>query len=155
MTRMTDATEDADFVCAISGPADCQDATSHIRAIHLLGFDDPALIDTNKASVLLTYLRPAANVRMSLRQSLTRQSEESRSNDLLLQIFARSIPHMSKASATFAQDLTKTVRAMINRPTGGYASLRQPVACYCSIVNHLTHDYIGMIALLRSCSGAQ
>lgn len=85
--------------------------------------------------------------------ALTLQAEESRSNDLLLLIFTRSIPHMSKASATFAQDLTKAVRGMINRPTGGYASLRQPVACYCAIVNHLTNDYTGMLALLRSCSG--
>lgn len=39
-----------------------QDGASHIRAIFLLSLDDPALIDTNKASVLLSYLRPPSNV---------------------------------------------------------------------------------------------
>lgn len=51
IARMVDATEQASF-----------DARSHIGAIYLLSYDNPALIDTTKASVLITYLRSPTNV---------------------------------------------------------------------------------------------
>ncbi|KAL1405359.1 Sister chromatid cohesion protein 2 [Vanrija albida] len=72
-------------------------------------------------------------------------------NDLLLQIFTRSIPHLPKAATTFAQDLSKTVFGMITKPTSGLNSLRPLVSCYCSVVNNLTRDHESLGKLLFSC----
>lgn len=153
---MVDATEDPDFVSLhiVTGANKGQDAASHIHAIYLLSINNPALIDTNKASILATNLKTPTNVRCGLiTKANMSQHEERITNDLLLKIFTSSIPYMPKASSTFAQDLSKTVRAMIGRPTGGLSALQQPVACYCAVVNNLTKEYLALLSLLRSCIG--
>lgn len=63
ISGLIDGTEQADFVGASTCSwADKEDSLSYIRAIQLLCAGQPSLIDTNKASVLLTYLRPASTV---------------------------------------------------------------------------------------------
>lgn len=62
---MVDATEQPDFVSVyipFHRCADHQDPLVHIKAVGALCAIEPSLIDTNKASVLLSYLRPAVNV---------------------------------------------------------------------------------------------
>lgn len=51
VARLIDATEQIEF-----------DSLSHVKAICLIAGSDPSQVDTRKASVLLTYLRPPANV---------------------------------------------------------------------------------------------
>lgn len=127
ISRMVDATEQAEF-----------NATSHIKAIALLSFDDPALIDNQKATVLLTYLRPATN------------ADEARTNELLLEIFTRSIPFMPKASSSFAQELSKIVRGFVGKPPN-IDALKSIVACYCAVTKHLTQEWSALFMVLRSC----
>lgn len=70
VTRLIDVTSQADFVSLVFPILlTVQDSFSHIKAISLLCIGDATLIDTHKASVLLSYLRPAVNV--SFRRSLT------------------------------------------------------------------------------------
>ncbi|CAK9787000.1 hypothetical protein CC85DRAFT_288268 [Cutaneotrichosporon oleaginosum] len=128
INRMVDATEDTEF-----------DAGSHIRAIFLLSQDDPALIDTNKASVLLSYLRPPSNM------------EEQNTLDQILQIFVRSIPFLPKAASAFANELTTALRGMVQKPAGAPHTLRWTVACYCVVTKHLTKAYLAVSSLLRGC----
>ncbi|BEI91569.1 uncharacterized protein CcaverHIS019_0403890 [Cutaneotrichosporon cavernicola] len=128
INRMVDATEDSEF-----------DGGSHIRAIFLLSQDDPALIDTNKASVLLSYLRPPSN------------TDEQNANDQIQQIFVRSIPFLPRSASAFANELSDTVRKMVQRPAGAPPTLRWSVACYCVVVKHLTKGYFGVWSLLRGC----
>ncbi|KAL7420405.1 Sister chromatid cohesion protein 2 [Cryptotrichosporon argae] len=126
--RLVDATEQIDF-----------DAPSHIRAIYLLSASQPALIDTDKARVLLTYLHPPSN------------ADEQAANDLLLRIFRRCIPQMPRASSTFANDLAKQLMPMIGKPTGGLSALKETIGCFCAVVTYLTKDYAKLISVLRSC----
>lgn len=51
VARLIDATEQIEF-----------DSLNHIKAIWLIASSDPSQVDTQKANVLLTYLRPPANV---------------------------------------------------------------------------------------------
>lgn len=127
ISRMVDATEQSEF-----------NATSHIKAIALLSFDDPALIDNQKATVLLTYLRTATN------------ADEARTNELLLEIFTRSIPFMPKASSSFAQELSKIVRGFVGKPPN-IDALKNIVACYCAVTKHLTQEWAALFMVLRSC----
>lgn len=62
---MVDATEQPDFVSRSNYRhviANRQDALVHIKAVGALCATEPGLIDTSKASVLLSYLHSAANV---------------------------------------------------------------------------------------------
>ncbi|EIW73035.1 hypothetical protein TREMEDRAFT_59198 [Tremella mesenterica DSM 1558] len=126
--QLVDATEQADF-----------DALSHIRAIHLLCASLPALIDTNQATVLLSYLRPPAN------------TDEQATNDELLRIFQKCIPHMPRTASTFATDLVKALLPMISKPAGGFQALKETIGCFCVVTTCLTRDYTRLIAVLRAC----
>ncbi|ORY23265.1 hypothetical protein BCR39DRAFT_549569 [Naematelia encephala] len=129
--KLVDATEQPDF-----------DALSHIRAVQLLSWSRPRLIDLPKASILLTYLRhPPSN------------GDEQATNDLLLRIFCRSIPHMPRTASSFASDLSRVLMPMINKPTGGLQGLKEIIGCFCILVNHLTKDYVGLLRILKACEG--
>ncbi|KAK8844801.1 hypothetical protein IAR55_006651 [Kwoniella newhampshirensis] len=128
ISRMIDATEEAEF-----------DSLSHIRAIWLLCASDPSQIDTHKAGVLLSYLRPPAN------------SDDQATNELLLRIFRKCIPCMPRTASTFAQDLTKALMPMISKPTGGFQALRETIGCFCAVTNYLTKDWARLITVLRAC----
>jgi cohesin loading factor subunit SCC2 len=114
IVRLTDATEQEEF-----------DSLSHIRAISLLCAGQPAIIDTAKATVLLTYLRPPSKVSRLTVSRLITQADDREANDLLLRIFRLSIPHMPRAASNFATDLTKALLPMISKPSGGL-SVRRP-----------------------------
>ncbi|RSH84025.1 Sister chromatid cohesion protein 2 [Saitozyma podzolica] len=130
IVRLTDATEQEDF-----------DSLSHIRAISLLCAGQPAVIDTAKATVLLTYLRPPS------------KADERETNDLLLRIFRLSIPHMPRAASNFATDLTKALLPMISKPSGGLSALKETIGCFCAVTTYLTKDYIRLVTVLRACEG--
>ncbi|WRT63186.1 uncharacterized protein IL334_000089 [Kwoniella shivajii] len=128
ISRLIDATEKEDF-----------DSLSHIKAIWLLCGSDPSQIDTQKAGILLSYLGPAAN------------ADDQSSNELLLKIFRKCIPHMPRTASTFASDLTKKLMPMISKPAGGFQVLRETIGCFCAVTNHLTRDWTRLITVLRAC----
>ncbi|OCF60187.1 hypothetical protein L486_02867 [Kwoniella mangroviensis CBS 10435] len=128
ITRLIDATEQSDF-----------DSLSHVRAIWLLCTSDPGQIDTQKAGVLLSYLRPPAN------------SDDQATNELLLKIFSKCIPQMPRTASTFASDLTKKLMPMISKPAGGFQALRETIGCFCAVINFLTRDWTRLINVLRAC----
>ncbi|WVR03096.1 hypothetical protein IAU60_000086 [Kwoniella sp. DSM 27419] len=126
--RLIDATERADF-----------DSLGHIRAIWLLCASDASQIDTHKAGVLLSYLRPPANV------------DDQATNELLLRIFKTCIPFMPRTASSFASDLTKALMPMISKPAGGFQALREIIGCFCAVTVNLTKDWIRLITVLRAC----
>ncbi|KIR53758.1 cohesin loading factor subunit SCC2 [Cryptococcus gattii Ru294] len=113
VARLIDATEQIEF-----------DSLSHVKAICLIAGSDPSQVDTRKASVLLTYLRPPAN---------------------------RCIPRMPRTASTFALDLTKSLMPMISKPSGGFQALRETIGCFCAVINYLTKDWMKVIAVLKAC----
>ncbi|WVW81234.1 hypothetical protein I302_103225 [Kwoniella bestiolae CBS 10118] len=128
ITRLIDATEETEF-----------DSLSHVRAIWLLCRSDPGQIDTQKAGVLHSYLRAPTN------------SDDQATNELLLKIFRKCIPHMPKTASTFASDLTKKLMPMISKPAGGFQALRETIGCFCVVINCLTRDWGKLINVLRAC----
>ncbi|EAL23165.1 hypothetical protein CNBA5100 [Cryptococcus deneoformans B-3501A] len=128
VARLIDATEQIEF-----------DSLSHIKAIWLIAGSDPSQVDTQKASVLLTYLRPPAN------------ADDQATNELLLRIFQRCIPRMPRTASTFALDLTKSLMPMISKPSGGFQALRETIGCFCAVTNYLTKDWMKVITVLRAC----
>ncbi|WWC90225.1 uncharacterized protein L201_005158 [Kwoniella dendrophila CBS 6074] len=128
ITRLIDATEQAEF-----------DSLSHIRAIWLLCSSDPGQIDTQKADVLLSYLRPPAN------------ADDQATNELLLKVFRKCIPQMPRTASSFAADLTKKLMPMISKPAGGFQALRETIGCFCAVTTHLTKDWTRLINVLRAC----
>ncbi|KAK1921174.1 hypothetical protein DB88DRAFT_92041 [Papiliotrema laurentii] len=126
---LTDGTERHDF-----------DPLSHIRAIFMLVLARADLIDVNKAEILLSYLRrkPA-------------NSDEQASNELLLKIFKTCIPSMPRVASSFATKLSEDLVPMISAPSGGFPSLKETVACFCAVANHLTRDYSAVMRILLSC----
>ncbi|WVQ94119.1 hypothetical protein IAU59_001197 [Kwoniella sp. CBS 9459] len=126
--QLIDATEQTEF-----------DSASHVRAIWLLCASNPSQIDTQKASVLLSYLRPPAN------------ADDQATNELLLRIFRTCIPHMPKTASTFATDLTKSLMPMISKPAGGFQALKETIGCFCAVTNYLTKDWTRLINVLRAC----
>ncbi|WWC57550.1 uncharacterized protein I303_100082 [Kwoniella dejecticola CBS 10117] len=128
INRLIDATETIDF-----------DSLSHIRAIWLLCASDPSQIDTQKAGVLLSYLKPPSN------------ADDQATNELLLKIFRKCTPSMPRTASTFAADLTKKLMPMISKPAGGFQALRETIGCFCAVTNHLTKDWAKLINVLRAC----
>ncbi|KIR30957.1 cohesin loading factor subunit SCC2 [Cryptococcus deuterogattii LA55] len=128
VARLIDATEQIEF-----------DSLSHVKAICLIAGSDPSQVDTRKASVLLTYLRPPAN------------ADDQATNELLLRIFQRCIPRMPRTASTFALDLTKSLMPMISKPSGGFQALRETIGCFCAVTNYLTKDWMKVIAVLKAC----
>ncbi|KAF9267598.1 hypothetical protein L218DRAFT_955463 [Marasmius fiardii PR-910] len=131
----------------IDGLVDASDlpgftTTNCIRTVNLVASAYPAVITSANASTLLPYLKSPSN------------SEEQATADYLLKIFRASIPHMPKTAAKFGQELQAILQPMILKPSpiGGLASLQETVACICTVVRHLTHDFGRLIALLKSCN---
>jgi cohesin loading factor subunit SCC2 len=99
------------------------------------------------------------------------QVEEQNIADNLLRIFRACIPSMTKAALKFGQELQTSLQLMIVKPSsaGGLQvissitfqifvdmllqTMQEAIACFCVVVNHLTHDYTRAIGLLKSCLG--
>lgn len=82
------------------------------------------------------------------------QTDEQNTIDQIQQIFVRSIPFLPKAASAFANELSVTLRQMVQRPAGAAHTLRWTVACYCVVVKNLTKTYLAVWSLLRGCHGA-
>ncbi|KAH8114301.1 hypothetical protein DFH11DRAFT_1508962 [Phellopilus nigrolimitatus] len=113
-----------------------------IRTIHLFTIACPPIISGTKASTLLPYLKNPTT------------AEEHITSDYILKIYRASIPHMSKTSAKFGNDLQLLLQPMVLKPNAqaGLGSLQETVACLCAVVQHLTHDFVRLVALLKSCN---
>ncbi|KAF8507524.1 hypothetical protein BU17DRAFT_57352 [Hysterangium stoloniferum] len=120
-----------------------------IKTIYLFVSAHPAIISTQQATTLLPYLKNATT------------AEEQITSDYILKIFRASIPGMSKTASKFAHELQSVLQQMLMRPSGPnwyhvliFASqtLQETVACICSVVRHLTHDFHLLVALLKSCN---
>ncbi|KAH9923582.1 hypothetical protein B0H21DRAFT_765352 [Amylocystis lapponica] len=113
-----------------------------VRTIHLFTSAYPAVLSGSNASTLLPYLKNATT------------PEEQTTSDYLLRIFRASIPYMPKTAAKFGQELQLALQPMILKPsaTAGILGLQETVSCMCAIVQHITHDFGRLVALLRSCN---
>ena len=89
-------------------------------------------------------------------------------NELLLKIFQRCIPAMPRVSSNFAVKLSDDLVPMISAPQGGYSvsnvathhrsaankqGLKETIACFCAVANHLTRDYMRVMKVLVACDG--
>ncbi|KAI0927411.1 hypothetical protein AcV5_007956 [Taiwanofungus camphoratus] len=113
-----------------------------VRTIYLFTSAYPAVLSGANASTLLPYLKNATT------------PEEQVTCDYLLRIFRASIPYLPKTAAKFGQELQLALQPMIIKPsaTAGILGLQETVACMCAIVQHITHDFGRLVALLRSCN---
>jgi cohesin loading factor subunit SCC2 len=77
-------------------------------------------------------------------------------SDYLLKIFKVAVPHMPKTAAKFGQELQAALQPMIIKPSGGggVQIMQETVGCMCVVVQHLTHDFVRLINLMKSCNGA-
>ncbi|KAJ3516976.1 hypothetical protein NLJ89_g794 [Agrocybe chaxingu] len=114
-----------------------------IRTIYLLASAYPSVLSGTNASTLLPYLKNASS------------PEELATSDYLLKIFKVSIPHMPKTAAKFGHELQAALQPMIIKPSGGggIQILQETVGCMCVVVQHLTHDFVRLVNLLKSCNG--
>ncbi|KAG2340137.1 hypothetical protein BDR05DRAFT_553803 [Suillus weaverae] len=113
-----------------------------VRTIYLFTTAYPSVLSGANASTLLPYLKNPSS------------SEELAVSDYLLKIFRISIPHMPKTAVKFGQELQLVLQPMIVKPShiGGVVSLQESVACMCGAVQHLTHDFNRLVALVKSCN---
>lgn len=123
----------------------------------------PAVLSASSASTLLPYLKSPTN------------PEEFVTSEYLLKTFRAAVPHMPKTAAQFGKELQAALQPMVIKPStiGGRSvslfactalwgansfplkALPETVACMCVVVEHLTHDFARLAALLRSCNGKQ
>ncbi|KJA17973.1 hypothetical protein HYPSUDRAFT_205707 [Hypholoma sublateritium FD-334 SS-4] len=113
-----------------------------IRTIYLLTSAYPSILSGTNASTLLPYLKNANS------------GEELSTSDYLLKIFKVSIPHMPKTAAKFGHELQAALQPMIIKPSGagGVQILQESVGCMCVVVQYLTHDFVRLVNLLKSCN---
>ncbi|KIK80090.1 hypothetical protein PAXRUDRAFT_833727 [Paxillus rubicundulus Ve08.2h10] len=115
---------------------------SCIRTLYLFATAYPLVLSGSNASTLLPYLKNPSSM------------DELAVSDYLLRVFRISIPHMPKTAVKFGQELQLVLQPMIVKPSniGGVVCLQESVACMCGVVQHLTHDFYRLIALLKSCN---
>ncbi|CAL1713404.1 unnamed protein product [Somion occarium] len=113
-----------------------------VRTIHIFVAAYPAVLSTSNALTLLPYLKNATS------------PEEQAITDCLLRVYRASIPYLPKTATKFGQELQLALQPMVLKPpsTAGILGLQEIVACMCSVVQHLTHDYGRLTALLKSCN---
>ncbi|KAF8636245.1 hypothetical protein AX17_003730 [Amanita inopinata Kibby_2008] len=113
-----------------------------IRTIYLFSSAYPPILSGSNASTLLPYLKNAST------------TEELATSDYLLKIFRVSIPHMPKTAAKFGHELQSALQPMVVKPSsGGTHVLQEAVACLCIVIQHLTHDFVRVVNLVKSCNG--
>ncbi|KIK26649.1 hypothetical protein PISMIDRAFT_94435 [Pisolithus microcarpus 441] len=115
---------------------------SCVRTLYLFATAHPSVLSGSNASTLLPYLKNPTS------------TDELVISDYLLRVFRISIPHMPKTAVKFGQDLQLVLQPMIVKPSnvGGVVCLQESVACMCGSVQHLTHDFHRLVALLKSCN---
>ncbi|KAJ7600473.1 hypothetical protein C8J56DRAFT_910344 [Mycena floridula] len=111
-----------------------------IRTIYLFASAYPAVLTSSNASTLLPYLKSANT------------SDSYATLDYILKTYRVCIPHLPKTAVKFGQELQAILQPMIIKPpqAGGLLGLQEIVACLCSVVQHLTHDFTRTVALLKS-----
>ncbi|KAI6114285.1 sister chromatid cohesion C-terminus-domain-containing protein [Pisolithus sp. B1] len=131
----------------IDGLVDASDLPSFtvpscVRTLYLFATAHPSVLSGSNASTLLPYLKNPTS------------TDELVISDYLLRVFRISIPHMPKTAVKFGQDLQLVLQPMIVKPSnvGGVVCLQESVACMCGSVQHLTHDFHRLVALLKSCN---
>ncbi|KAF9068643.1 hypothetical protein BDP27DRAFT_1327053 [Rhodocollybia butyracea] len=109
-----------------------QTVVNCIRTINLIASAYPMVIGSQNALTLLPYLKNPSNFDL-----YSNRPEEQMTSDYLLKTFRAAIPHMPKTAAKFGQDLQ---------------TLQEVVACLCTVVQYLTHEFTRLVALLKSCN---
>ncbi|KAK0464696.1 uncharacterized protein EV420DRAFT_1725943 [Desarmillaria tabescens] len=111
-----------------------------IRTIHLFASAYPSVLSGSHASTLLPYLKNPST------------PEQQVTTDYLLKIFRISIPRLPKTTSKLGQELQAALQPMIIKPTAGLQVLQECIACMCTVVHHLTRDFVRIVALLKSCN---
>ena len=91
-----------------------------IRTVHLFTSAYPPVISGSKASTLLPYLKNPVSVSREFELHVDiltfLQAEEQVTSDYILRIYRTALPHMSKTSAKFGNDLQLILQPMVVKP---------------------------------------
>ncbi|KAG8957597.1 Sister chromatid cohesion protein 2 [Tulasnella sp. 419] len=112
---------------------------SCIKTVHLLVAAHPAMMTTAHAKSLLPYLKNTTN------------KEDQMIADYILKVYCACIPQLPKTASQFAQELQSTLASRIQKPPT-IATLQDCIACFCTVVQHLTQDLARLTGLLKSCN---
>ncbi|KAI6027546.1 hypothetical protein BKA83DRAFT_4230505 [Pisolithus microcarpus] len=114
---------------------------SCVRTLYLFATAHPSVLSGSNASTLLPYLKNPTS------------TDELVISDYLLRVFRISIPHMPKTAVKFGQDLQLVLQPMIVKPSNVGGVVRC-LLCAGS-VQHLTHDFHRLVALLKQAISRQ
>ncbi|KAJ7903762.1 hypothetical protein B0H14DRAFT_2666173 [Mycena olivaceomarginata] len=124
----------------IDGLVDASDLPGFVSSTRIPRFlVPPAILSGSNASILLPYLKKPTN------------AEDQQTTDYLLKIFRASIPHMPRTAIKFGQELQKKLQPMVAQPASSLQGLQETVACFCAVVQCLTHEFARLVALFKSC----
>ncbi|KAK4330559.1 Sister chromatid cohesion protein 2 [Rhodotorula toruloides] len=104
-----------------------------IKTVFVLSAVDASLLSTQKATLLLPFLKSATT------------TEEQVISDYLLRIFRAAVVAMPKTSSKFGKDLQTALMPMLNKPSQSVQTLQEVMACFCAVVHGQTQDYTTMI----------
>ncbi|BGP35332.1 Sister chromatid cohesion protein 2 [Rhodotorula toruloides] len=102
-----------------------------IKTVFILSAVDASLLSTQKATLLLPFLKSATT------------TEEQVISDYLFRIFRAAVIAMPKTSSKFGKDLQTALMPMLNKPS--QSTLQEVMACFCAVVHGQTQDYTTMI----------
>ncbi|CDR46094.1 RHTO0S12e00276g1_1 [Rhodotorula toruloides] len=104
-----------------------------IKTVFILSAVDASLLSTQKATLLLPFLKSATT------------TEEQVISDYLLRIFRAAVVAMPKTSSKFGKDLQTALMPMLNKPSQSVQTLQEVMACFCAVVHGQTQDFTTMI----------
>ena len=83
------------------------------------------------------------------------QPEELQIMELLLRIFRARMPSLPRTAVIFAETLQKTLTTMVSKPPQvppTSSIMQELIACFCTTVQVLTHDFNILIRTLEACA---
>ncbi|PWN49132.1 hypothetical protein IE53DRAFT_318176 [Violaceomyces palustris] len=119
------------------------ETVTRIKTVHLLVTTNPSILSITKAKLLLPYLKSAQTI------------EELQMMELLLKIFRACLPWMPKTASTFAESLEKSMTPLVSKPPvkPGSQVLQELIACYCTVIKTMTHNFTLLSRTLKACLG--
>ncbi|KAG8907886.1 Sister chromatid cohesion protein 2 [Tulasnella sp. 403] len=119
------------------------DLVSCVKTVHLLASAHPPMISISNARSLLPYLKNTTTE--------YKQKEDQNIADFILKIYCACIPHLPRTAIQFANELQATLALRIQKPSNP-SVLPECIACFSSVVKHLTHDFVRVVGLMKSCN---
>ncbi|GEM10950.1 cohesin loading factor subunit SCC2 [Rhodotorula toruloides] len=104
-----------------------------IKTVFTLSAVDASLLSTEKAALLLPFLKSATT------------AEEQVISDYLLRIFRAAVVAVPKTWSKFGKDLQNALMPMLNKPSQSVPTLQEVIACFCAVVHSQTQVYSTMI----------